>query len=66
MHHNLFEKRFSVSTVYKVGGNSYLLWAIDNYRDCCKLADEIADMEVTAVDGVEETQKINEIITGLR
>ena len=43
-----------------------MLWAIDNYRDCCKLADEIADMEVTAVDGVEETQKMNEIMNGLR
>ena len=43
-----------------------MLWAIDNYRDCCKLADEIADREVTAVDGVEETQKMNEIMNGLR
>ena len=51
---------------FQVGGNSYLLWAIDNYRDCCKLADEIADREVPAVDGVEEDEKINEIITGLR
>ena len=66
MHHNLLESKFSVMNCLQVGGNSYLLWAIDNYRDCCKLADDIADREVPAVDWVEETEKINEIITGLR
>ena len=43
-----------------------MLWAIDNYRDCSKLADEIAEKEVTPEDGMEDTEKMNEIIAGLR
>ena len=43
-----------------------MLWAIDNYIDCSKLADEIADKEVTPEDGMQDAEKMNEIITGLR
>ena len=50
-----------------MGGSSYLLWAIDNYKDCCKLAYDIADKDVTEDDAVEDnSEKINVIITGLR
>ena len=34
----------------KVSGTSYILWAAENYQDCCKIADEIA-----AKDAEEET-----------
>ena len=53
-------------TSIKVGGNSYLLWGIENYRDCSKLADKIAAkaLEVDAV--MEDPEKMNEIIKGLR
>ena len=29
----------------KVSGSSYILWAAENYQDCCKIADEIAAKE---------------------
>ena len=29
----------------KVSGTSYILWAAENYQDCCKIADEIAAKE---------------------
>ena len=44
-----------------------MLWAIDNYKACCKLADEIAEKDVTVDDVLEDnTEKINVIISGLR
>ena len=29
----------------QVSGTSYILWAAENYQDCCKIADEIAAKE---------------------
>ena len=50
----------------QVGGNSYLLWAIENYQDFCKVADEIAAKEDEVDDGMEDTEKLNEIIKGFK
>ena len=44
-----------------------MLWSIDNYKDFCKLADEIAEKDVTCDDALEDnTEKINSIMSGLR
>ena len=55
--------------IVQITGPSYLLWAIENYAECCKIADQIAAKE-TVEEEEEETmddgQKMDEIIRYIR
>ena len=57
------------SFIVQITGPSYLLWAIENYAECCKIADQIAAKE-TVEEEEEETmddgQKMDEIIRYIR
>ena len=50
----------------KVSENSFLLWAMENYKTCCKLADSISSKEAPIVAEVDDAEKINTIFSGLR
>ena len=59
----------SSKLIVQITGPSYLLWAIENYAECCKIADQIAAKE-TVEEEEEETmddgQKMDEIIRYIR
>jgi len=54
----------------QVSGTSYILWAAENYQECCKIADEIAAKEAEEEeepdDGLDDSQKMDEIIRCIR
>ena len=43
----------------KVSGTSYILWAAENYQDCCKIADEIAAKEAEEENWITLKLKLN-------
>ena len=46
----------------KVSGSSYILWAAENYQDCCKIADEIAAKEAEEENEITLTMSIETFI----
>ena len=57
-------------TTLQVTGPSYILWAVENYKECCKIADEIAAKEAEEEEeddeGLDDSQKMDEIIRAIR
>jgi len=57
-------------TSLQVSGTSYILWAAENYQEFCKIADEIAAKEAEEEeepdDGLDDGQKMDEIIRCIR
>ena len=58
-------------TSLQITGPSYILWANENYAECCKLADQIAAAEAEEEkeeehDDLDEGQKVDEIIRYIR
>ena len=56
-------------TYFKISGPSYILWAIENYAECCKIADQIAAKEVEEEEEevtMDDGQKMDEIIRYIR
>ena len=58
-------------TSLQITGPSYILWANENYAECCKVADQIAAKEAEEEeedehDDLDEGQKVDEIIRYIR
>ena len=58
-------------TSLQITGPSYILWANENYAECCKIADQIAAKEAEEEeedehDDLDEGQKMDEIIRYIR
>ena len=55
---------------WKITGPSYLLWAIENYAEMCKIADQIASKEAVEEEeeenDMDDGQKMDEIIRYIR
>ena len=58
-------------TSLQITGPSYILWANENYAECCKMADQIAAKEAEEEeeeehDDLDDGQKMDEIIRYIR
>ena len=49
-----------IKKISKVGGSSYLLWAIENFKEFHDLAERIAEKEVKVINESTLDHKINE------
>ena len=59
-----------IISTWKITGPSYLLWAIENYAEMCKIADQIASKEAVEEEeeenDMDDGQKMDEIIRYIR